>query len=378
MAQLELTDFRSWPHAHVAFETGPNLFIGPNGHGKTNLVEALVYLSSLRSHRVSSDAPLVRAGSEQAVIRTEIFHDARRLRADLAIIPGRSNQAKLNGTKLGRPRELLGALRAVAFTPEDLSLVRGEPSVRRRYLDEALTARQPRMAAVRSDYDRVLKQRNTLLRTSYLARKTSAAGPGSAEMSTLDAWDAHLATLGGDLMAARLSVIDDLVEPMAKSHADIADGRGDLTLDYRSSLAEKAGALPRDKGELTEMLHEALGAARKDDLDRGTTTVGPHRDDMDLTLGGLPVKGYASHGETWSVALAMRLGLFELLAGDGVAPILILDDVFAELDERRRLRLAEYALGAPQTLITCAVASDVPPGLDGPRFTVLEGSVERA
>ncbi|WP_026928732.1 DNA replication/repair protein RecF [Glycomyces tenuis] len=372
--QLQLSDFRSYPHAQIALDEGPSILVGPNGHGKTNLVESLVYLSTLRSHRVANDAPLVRAGAEQAVIRAEIVHDSRRLLAELAIIPGRSNRARLNKHPLTRPRELIGALKAVAFAPEDLALVRGEPSVRRRYLDELLCSRYPRFAGVKADYERVLKQRNTLLRTAYLAKKTGGRGPGGAEMATLDAWDAHLAEHGAELLAGRLALLADLVEPVAKAHARIADGRSEVSLAYTSELGDDLAA---DRDVLTARLSAALAGARAKEIERGSTLVGPHRDDVDLVLGELPVKGYASHGESWSVALALRLGAFELLRSDGTAPILILDDVFAELDTTRRERLAEYAEAAPQTLITCAVAGDVPDRLVGARFDVWEGEIRR-
>nr|WP_112137561.1 DNA replication/repair protein RecF [Glycomyces dulcitolivorans] len=372
--QLQLTDFRSYAHAQVMFDEGPSILVGPNGHGKTNLVESLVYLANLRSHRVSSDAPLVRQGCEQAVVRAEILNDSRRLLAELAIVPGKSNKARLNRTDLKRPREIIGALKAVAFAPEDLALVRGEPSARRRYLDELLCSRYPRFAGVRADYERVLKQRNTLLRTAYLAKKTGGRGPGGAEMATLDAWDAHLAAHGAELMAGRLALLDDLAEPVAKAHSRIADGRAEVTLTYESELGD---GLTADRDVLGARIAAALAAARTKEVERGSTLVGPHRDDLDLVLGNLPVKGYASHGETWSVALALRLGAFELLRADGTAPILILDDVFAELDAVRRERLAEYAEAAPQTLITCAVAGDVPDRLTGARYDVWEGEVKR-
>ncbi|GAA2271012.1 DNA replication/repair protein RecF [Glycomyces scopariae] len=372
--QLQLTDFRSYAHAQVMFDEGPSILVGPNGHGKTNLVEALVYLANLRSHRVSADAPLVRQGCEQAVVRAEIVHESRRLLAELAIVPGKSNKARLNRTDLKRPRELIGALKAIAFAPEDLALVRGEPSARRRYLDELLCSRYPRFAGVRADYERVLKQRNTLLRTAYLAKKTGGRGPGGAEMATLDAWDAHLAAHGAELMAGRLALLDDLAEPVAKAHSRIADGRAEVALTYESELGD---GLTADQEVLEARLAAALAGARAKEVERGSTLVGPHRDDLDLVLGTLPVKGYASHGETWSVALALRLGAFELLRADGTAPILILDDVFAELDATRRERLAEYAEAAPQTLITCAVAGDVPDRLTGARYDVWEGEVKR-
>lgn len=375
--QLELVNFRSYPEVRIELPTGPVALVGGNGHGKTNLVEALIYVANLRSHRVSTDAPLVRAGQTQAVIRTEIMHDERLLLAELAINPGRSNQARLGRNRLTRPRDLLGALRAIAFAPEDLSLIRGEPSHRRRYLDELLTARYPRFAGVRSDYDKVLKQRNTLLRTAYLARKTGGKRTSATEMGTLEAWDAHLSQLGAELLAGRLKLLADLTDHVSKAYVTIAEGRNPATLTYVSSLDEPEALLDAhaDEEVLAARMSAALAAGREKELDRGTTLVGPHRDDLIIHLGELPAKGYASHGETWSAALALRLGAYELLRSDGIAPVLILDDVFAELDEVRRRNLADMVESAPQTLITCAVVEDVPDKLTGARFDVWDGEV---
>ncbi|QSB05376.1 DNA replication/repair protein RecF [Natronoglycomyces albus] len=378
--QLELVDFRSYPQVRLDLAEGPCVFVGGNGHGKTNLVESLVYLSNLRSHRVSTDAPLVRAGKDQAIVRAEIVHDERRLIAELAINPGKANQARLGRHRLTRPRDLLGALRAIAFAPEDLSLIRGEPSHRRRFLDELLTARNPRFAGVRADYEKVLKQRNTLLRTAYLARKTGGKRTSASEMGTLEAWDAHLSQLGAELLTGRLALLGDLTDHVANAYATIADGRNPASLVYTSSLDGEGQPLVSaavDAELIAARMSAALAAGRDRELDRGTTLVGPHRDDLMVNLGELPAKGYASHGETWSAALAMRLGAYELLRCDGIAPVLILDDVFAELDEVRRRNLADMVASAPQTLITCAVVEDVPAKLTGARFDVWDGEVTR-
>jgi DNA replication and repair protein RecF len=372
--RLELTDFRSYAHVDVTLPEGQCVFVGSNGHGKTNLVEALVYLATGSSHRVATDAPLVRTGAAAATVRAAVVHERRELLAELAITPGKANRAKLNRANLPRARDLIGALKAVSFAPEDLNLVRGDPEQRRRMLDELLTARHPRFAGVRADYDRVVKQRNALLRTAFLARKTG--GRGNTDLHTLDIWDAHLAEHGADLLAGRLALVEDLAPYVVKAYDAVSAGRGRPQLNYRSALAESE-PLAADRDLLGARLSAALAAARSREVERGTTVVGPHRDDLELRLGELPAKGYASHGESWSYALALRLGAAELLRDNGTAPVLILDDVFAELDSGRRDRLAELVAAAPQVLVTCAVADDIPSSLDGARFDVHDGEVNR-
>ncbi len=368
--RLELVDFRSYPHVVVEFAAGCSVLVGPNGIGKTNLVEGLHYLSTLDSHRVAVDAPLVRAGAASSVIRGEIVHDGRSLLVELALEPGKANRARLNGSPVRRPRDILGALRMVLFAPEDMALVRGDPAERRRYLDDLLVARQPRYAGVRADYERVLKQRNALLRTAYLARKV---GAGDRDLSTLDVWDMHLAQHGSELMAARMELCAALGPHVAKAYDAVAAGRGAAALAYRPCV--EGGP---DRAALTQALAGALAAARPSEVDRGVTLVGPHRDDVTLTLGELPAKGYASHGESWSFALALRLAAYELLRAEGVEPVLALDDVFAELDTGRRDRLAELVGGAAQLIVTCAVPEDVPARLGGVRYDVSEREVRRA
>jgi DNA replication and repair protein RecF len=371
VSRLELVDFRSYPRAQVDFEPGVSVLLGRNGVGKTNLVEALGYLATLGSHRVATDAPLVRVGAQSAVIRAQIKHEGRSLLVELAIEPGRANRARLGGAPARRPRDILGALRLVLFAPEDLSLVRGDPAERRRYLDELLVARQPRFAGVRADYERIVKQRNALLRTAYLARKT---GAGQRDLSTLDVWDTHLAQHGAELLAARLELCAALGPHVAKAYDAVAAGVGGATLSYRAGVPTSGAA---DRGQLEEALREALREARSNEIERGVTLVGPHRDDLVLSLGELPVKGYASHGESWSYALALRLAAFELLRADGIEPVLALDDVFAELDSARRDRLAALVGGASQVLVTGAVPDDVPASLGGVRYQVSAGEVTR-
>jgi DNA replication and repair protein RecF len=388
---LELHDFRSYAEAAVDFEPGPNVLIGPNGHGKTNLVEAIGYVATLGSHRVSTDVPLVRYGASRAIIRCAIVHDGRELLVELEITPGKANRARIGRAPATRARDVLGALRLVFFAPEDLALVRGDPAERRKYLDDLLVQRQPRFAGVRADYERVLKQRNALLRTAYLARKvasrtrrpaeTEAAGEAAADLSTLDVWDLHLAAYGADLIAARLELCAALGTHLAKAYDAVSAGRGEARLAYEAKSwagsVDAGSVADLSRAEIEQRLRQALAEARQSEVERGMTLVGPHRDDLTLTLGELPAKGYASHGESWSFALALRLAAYELLRSEGIEPVLVLDDVFAELDTGRRERLAELVAGASQVLVTCAVPQDVPDALRGARYTVGDGVVSR-
>ncbi|WP_433792816.1 DNA replication/repair protein RecF [Actinoplanes sp. CA-252034] len=370
--RVELTDFRSYERVTVDLDPGVSVLVGQNGMGKTNLIEALGYVATLDSHRVATDAPLVRSGAASAVIRCAIVHEGRELLVELEIVPGRANRARLNRSPVRRPREVLGALRMVLFAPEDLELVRGDPSERRRYLDDLLVARQPRFAGVRADYDRVVKQRNALLRNAYLNRKVG--GTRGQDLSTLEVWDHHLAHHGAELLAGRLELSAALAPHLTKAYDAVAPGRGTASIAYASRLGEE---LQTDRPALEAAILERLQERRFAEIERGTTLVGPHRDDLALGLGDLPVKGYASHGECWSFALALRLAAYDLLRSDGIEPVLVLDDVFAELDASRRERLAALVSDAAQLLVTCAVPEDVPASLRGARFDVVTGAVDR-
>ena len=370
--RVELTNFRSYERVAVDFDPGVTVLVGQNGTGKTNLIEALGYVATLDSHRVATDAPLVRAGASSAVIRCEIAHEGRELLVELEIVPGRANRARLNRSPVRRSREILGALRMVLFAPEDLELVRGDPSERRRYLDDLLVARLPRFAGVRADYDRVVKQRNALLRTAYLTRKVG--GTRGQDLSTLAVWDQHLARHGAELLAGRLELVAALGPHLTKAYDAVAAGRSTASISYASRLGD---TLVPDRPQLEQALLASLAERRQNEIERGVTLVGPHRDDLALTLGELPVKGYASHGESWSFALALRLAAYDLLRADGIEPVLVLDDVFAELDAGRRERLAGLVSDATQLLVTCAVPEDVPAALQGARYDVGPGTVSR-
>ena len=402
LSHLSLADFRSYAGLELALEAGVGVFVGPNGQGKTNVIEAIGYLANQASHRVAQDAPLVRAGAERAVVRGAVRHEERTALIELEINPGRSNRARLNRSPVNRPRDVLGYLRTVLFAPEDLALVKGDPAERRRFIDELLVARAPRYAGVRADYERALKQRNALLRSASMVRR-GARGGQAPDLSTLDVWDAHLAKTGAQLLAARLGLLRALTPLVDKAYGTIA-GHPGATLEYRPScpldpeareesspgtqptdedagLADAAAAGRPDASELEAALAAALTRSRPDEVDRGITLVGPHRDDVLLAIdygsGPLPAKGYASHGESWSFALAVKLASYELLRSDGIEPVLLLDDVFAELDSSRRAHLVSVAASAEQVLITAAVDADVPSELRGVRYDVTKGAVSR-
>lgn len=372
VSRLSLTEFRSYPTLDLELPAGVCLFLGANGQGKTNLVEAVGYISGLSSHRVAADAALVRFGAQCAVIRAVIERDGRSLTAEVEINPGRANRARLAGAPLRRPRELLGTLRTVTFAPEDLAMVKGDPGERRRFLDELLVARTPRFAAVRADYERVLKQRNSLLKTASAARRS-----GGADLRTLDVWDEHLVSAAAALVAGRLELLEALRPHLDKSYAALAPEGGAVRAEYRFSAGAEGPVIP-DRDLLTAALAAAIAANRPSEIERGVSLVGPHRDDLLLSIGDLPARGYASHGESWSLALALRLAGYELLRAEGAEPVLVLDDVFAELDTGRRERLADLAGGAEQVLVTAAVAADVPGGLTGAAYDVAFGEVSRA
>jgi DNA replication and repair protein RecF len=364
----------------LALDPGISALVGPNGQGKTNLVEAIGYVATHGSHRVATDAPLIRQGAARAVVRAGLVRDERKALLEIEINQGKANRVRLNRGNVSRPRDLLGMLRTVLFAPEDLALVKGDPSERRRFLDELLTARAPRFAGVRSDYERVLKQRNALLKSAAAHRRA----PGPEVLGTLDVWDSHLATIGAELLGARLELVEDLRPLVATAYRAMAPG-GEADLSYKTSLAGELGGdftgtgekLSTDRGELAEALRRGLAEARPDELRRGISLVGPHRDEMMLRLGEMPARGYASHGESWSYALGLRLAAYELLRADGDDPVLILDDVFAELDSGRRRRLAETVAPAEQVLITAAVPEDVPQELVGATYEVGGGKVNR-
>lgn len=361
---LGLRDFRSWAHADLELPAGRTVFVGRNGFGKTNLLEALWYSTTLSSHRVGTDAPLIRAGAERAVISTIVVNEGRECAVDLEIAAGRANKARLNRSPVRSTREVVGVLRAVLFAPEDLALVRGDPSDRRRYLDDLATVRRPTIAGVRADYDKVLRQRTALLKSVSGARYRGDRGA----LETLDVWDSRLAQHGAELMAARIDLVNQLAPEVEKAYQVLAPESRAAAIAYRASM-DIAGA-GTDRELLEAALLTALAARRDAELERGVCLVGPHRDDLELRLGDQPAKGFASHGESWSMAVALRLAAYELLRADGSDPVLLLDDVFAELDTKRRRALATVAESAEQVLVTAAVLEDIPEGWDARRVHV--------
>ncbi|MCW4466635.1 DNA replication/repair protein RecF [Glutamicibacter sp. MNS18] len=385
ISQLSLTDFRSYAQADVRLSPGINVLIGPNGVGKTNIVEAIGYLANLSSHRVSNDGPLLRFGTERAVIRGTVHHADRVSSLEVEITSGKINKARINRANPVRAREILGIVRTVLFAPEDLSLIKSEPSFRRKFLDDLLLSLRPVEVGTKTDYDRIVKQRNALLKS---VRGRSALS--TSQEATLQAWDLQLAATGARIMRGRLKILELLEPYMAAAYADLADGAKTASMQYLSSISSEGPTAELDHSELPqlgqdqlqELLLQALEANRSRELERGITLFGPHRDDLALYLGHTPAKGYASHGETWSFALALRLAAYRVFGDDdprpGAGPILILDDVFAELDATRRDRLAHIVAGAEQVLVTAAVPEDVPKALKGAFFQVSPGQVDDA
>ncbi|MET1065903.1 MAG: DNA replication/repair protein RecF [Arthrobacter sp.] len=392
LEQLSLTDFRSYAQVELSLEPGVTVLVGSNGIGKTNLMEAVGYLATLSSHRVSSDAPLLRFGTDRALIRAKLVRGEQPTVLELEINSSRANRARINRSNPVRARDILGICQTVLFAPEDLALVKGDPSSRRRFLDELLVSLIPRHAATRSDYDRVLKQRNALLKSARAGKFTSG------HEATLDVWDQHMARAGAELLHARLELVERLRPHLNSAYAQLTDGSKEAGAIYRSTLQgalEDDGAAPAAASgpdgpaedlrqlsvdDLTERYVQAFASSRRKELERGISLVGPHRDELELILGTAPAKGYASHGETWSMCLSLRLASYYVMLDDartgGSAPILILDDVFAELDVQRRRKLAAIVSGAEQVLVTAAVEDDIPVELAGRRVKVIPGGID--
>jgi len=366
LTRLALTDFRSYASADLTLEAGVSTFTGANGQGKTNLIEAVGYAATLGSHRVATDGPLIRRGADCAIVRAAVSSAVRDSLIEIEVNPGRANRVRLNRSPV-RPRQALGTLRCVLFAPEDLAVVKGDPDQRRRYLDDLLVVTRPRYAAVRADYERVVRQRTALLKNARAAR---GLPPGA-----LEAWDEHLVTTGTELTAGRLRLVAAIRPLVARAYSAVSGEEQRAGMRYRQPFGTAGTEPPGDDAELAAVLRAALAEARRAEQERAVCLVGPHRDELELTIGDLPARGYASQGESWSLALALRLAAFELLRSLGEDPVLMLDDVFAELDAQRRDRLAVLVAGAEQVLVTAAVTSDVPAVLAGARYTVTAGAV---
>jgi DNA replication and repair protein RecF len=411
LTRLALTDFRSYAAVDLELAPGVSTFTGANGQGKTNLVEAAAYVATFGSHRVATDAPLIRHGAQRAILRAAVSSTERDSLVEIEINPGKANRVRLNRVPLPRPREALGTLRCVLFAPEDLAVVKGDPDQRRRYLDDLLVATRPRFAGVRADYERVLRQRTALLKSARAMAASGAgargsasrgSGPGGSVPSALEVWDDHLIATGAELTAGRLELTVALRPLVTKAYAAVSGEDLGAGMSYRQAGADPGGhnaprgqpgprwpgtpgsaapedaEPPADREVLADRLRQALARARRAELERGVCLVGPHRDELELRVGELPARGYASQGESWSLALALRIAAYDLLRSGGEDPVLILDDVFAELDSGRRERLAGLVSGAEQVLVTAAVPADVPAELAGRRFEVSDGAIRSA
>ena len=357
--KLALTNFRSYKTLELELDPGPTTFIGNNGSGKTNIAESLIYLAYLSSHRVSQNLPLLHLGTDQAIIRAEIERDDRTLQVDLEINANKANRARLNQNPTKSQREILGALQVIYFSPEDLDLVRGEPTHRRDFLDKLLIMRSPRLAGVISDYDRVVKQRNTLLKTR-------------APENALAPWTEQLIYLGAQLSAERIALVEELKPYVTANYANLNEVKP-ASISYKSATD---GLTTNTEENIATLTARQLEVARQE-TDRGASLIGPHRDDLHLQLGDFPAKGYASHGESWSMAISLRIGSFNLLKSEGAEPILILDDIFAELDTARRAQLTSVTKMAEQTIITAAVETDLPAELLSSKYYVSPGVVSK-
>jgi DNA replication and repair protein RecF len=380
--RVKLTNFRNYESVDIEFTSGVNLIYGPNGQGKTNLVEALNFFAALDSHRVAGHTPLIKQGKSTALISLELSHESRDLLLEYEINADSSNRARLNKSEVAKPKDILGYLNSVIFAPEDLDIVKRDPSNRRAFLDQLIVQFNPRMHGVYADYDRVLKQRNTLLKS------TRATGTKGDNLSTLDAWDQALIKNGTEIIAARVAITEKLSPPLVTNYQNIAISNNEPGMFIRSSVVESSKLDQDDletqdaldttnKEEISHLFQQKLSLLRQKELERGITLVGPHRDDLQLNLGSLPAKGYASHGESWSYALSLKLASLEILKSESKLgdPILILDDVFAELDKDRREKLSDLVQQNEQVLITAAVIEDVPNNLLANKFEVESGKV---
>ena len=367
---LHLDNFRSYKETHVEFAPGVNVLVGSNGQGKTNIVEAIYYLATLNSHRVASENSLVKSGELSAVIRSKINQDDRALTIDIEINPGKTNRAKLNRSPVPRVRDILGIVRVIMFAPEDLALVKGDPNERRNFMDQTLIQRTPKFMGVKSDYEKVLRQRNALLKSSHRENIDS----------TLHVWNEQLAQLGAEITHSRIQFIRDLTPFICTRYHLISGGEkavsaSEISLTYQSKYLTEGDLESLTHNDIKEQILGQLDLRKREEFVRGVTLVGPHRDELFIRLGVLPLKGYASHGESWSAALALRVASADVLKADGIEPILILDDVFAELDVLRRTTILELTQDAPQVFITAAVESDVPTEIGGARFHISSDSI---
>jgi len=337
VGRIDLKDFRNYTDASFVLTPGVTAVVGRNGQGKTNLAEGLAFLATLQSFRGVPPEALIRSGCEQAVIRAEVVQDdGRVILIEAELNRNGRNRVFVNRQRLVRTRDLLGVLRVSVFSPDDLSLVKGAPGERRTFLDNALVALSPKHDALQRDLDRIIRQRNTLLK--------QAGGRLTDDVSfTLDVWDAKFAQAGDELGTARAALVENMGPLLHSAYSALADHDTPVVGTYEPAW-RRAG------------LAEALAAARLDDVRRGVSTVGPHRDELDLFIHDMPARTHASQGEQRTLALALRMAVHRLITErTDSPPVLVLDDVLSELDPVRSRSLLEH-LPAAQVILTTAAA----------------------
>lgn len=375
ISSLQLENFRNYRQLSLTFEPGINLLIGENGAGKTNLVEACVYLSTLESHRVSGYGALIRSESSSSQLSLKAKNDGREISVAAELNRDKPNRYFLNSHQVKRTSDLVGISKVVVFAPEDLDLVRRDPQDRRKFLDESMIQLKPRLAGVKADYERVLKQKAALLKS---ARQVS-----NPDLTTLDIWDDQLVALGSELIFHRQELISKIFPLLEDFYHQLSGQPESLELILKTSVAggeeedEFQSLSSWDKQAIQDAFYQRLQALRPKELERGVSLVGPHRDELTILKSGLLARSHASQGEAWSLALGLKLAMAQLLRSDSQSgdPVLILDDVFAVLDAGRRARLVEFVVNNEQVLITSADLEAVPDLLVAKRVEVVGGEV---
>lgn len=375
ISSLQLENFRNYRQLSLNFEPGINLLIGENGAGKTNLVEACVYLSMLESHRVTGYSSLIHSESASSQLSLKAKNDSREISVAAELNRDKPNRYFLNAHQVKRTSDLVGVSKVVVFAPEDLDLVRRDPQDRRRFLDESMIQLKPRLSGVKADYERVLKQKAALLKS---ARQVS-----NPDLTTLDIWDDQLVSLGSELIFQRQELISKIFPLLQDFYHQLSGKPESIDLSMRTSVAggeeeEEFSSLTNwDKQEISEAFYQRLQELRPKELERGVSLVGPHRDELSILKSGLLARSHASQGEAWSLALGLKLAMAQLLREDSQSgdPVLILDDVFAVLDAGRRQRLVEFVINNEQVLITSADVEAVPDLMVAKRLEISGGEV---
>jgi len=373
LESLQLSNYRNYEQLSANFVAGPILVFGENGEGKTNLIEAVSYISSLESHRVAGYQSLIRQNQPSAQLSAKVNHNSRQMLVGIELGRDASNRYFLNGSVRKKTSEILGLVRTVSFAPEDLDLIRRDPSDRRKFLDSSLMQLRPRLAGVKTDYDRVLKQRNALLK--------SARGLKNPDLATLDIWNEQLVTLGTEIASERLKLVTALAPLLQDFYAVLSDARDEIRLRLVSEVGgddnEKWADIEPDARLYSQLFFERLESLQRKEIERGITLVGPHRDELLINKDGLLAKTHASQGEAWSLALGLKLALGDVSrkTSDNGDPILLLDDVFAVLDKGRRERLVEFVTDYEQVIITAADETMAPELSWSNKMHVISGDV---